>query len=255
MSSPLLGVSDLTVRYGGITAVRDACLRVEEGEAVAILGANGAGKTTLLNTLAGLKRPAGGGVEFAGSDVTGKSAEKLVDRGIALVPEGRGVFADLSVRDNLLLGAYHRRRKLRRDEELDDVLELFPALRERIDQRAASLSGGEQQMLAVGRALMAQPTLLLLDEPSLGLAPIAVRQVMDRLEQLRDRGSTILLVEQNTRAALRVATRGYLLQRGEVIREGTKDELLSDPAIKAAYLGQVPTTGAEVPVTTREGER
>jgi branched-chain amino acid transport system ATP-binding protein len=230
----LLSVSGLSVHYGGIRAVRSVALEVEPGEAVAILGPNGAGKTTLLRSLAGLERPAEGTVELVGRDVTGAGAERLVRAGIALVPEGRGVFADLSVRDNLLLGAYHRRS---RTEGLDDVLSLFPILRDRARQRAGTLSGGEQQMLAIGRALMARPKLLLLDEPSLGLAPLAIRQVVDRLLDLRARGTTILLVEQNIRAALRVATRGYLLRRGEVVLAGTSDELRQAPGVAAAYLG------------------
>ncbi|MGH2801471.1 MAG: ABC transporter ATP-binding protein [Thermoleophilaceae bacterium] len=234
----MLSVSGLSVSYGGIRAVRSVSLRVEAGEAVAILGPNGAGKTTLLNTLAGLRRPTEGTVLLDGREVTGRRAERLVNDGIALVPEGRGVFGGLSVADNLMLGAYRRRREDGLPEDLDEVLELFPVLRERARQRASTLSGGEQQMLAIGRALMAKPRLLLLDEPSLGLAPLAVRQVVARLVELRDRGRTILLVEQNTRAALRVATRGYLLQRGEVALEGTREQLLETPSVKAAYLGR-----------------
>jgi branched-chain amino acid transport system ATP-binding protein len=230
----LLSVSGLSVHYGGIRAVRSVDLEVEPGEAVAILGPNGAGKTTLLRTIAGLERPAEGRVELAGRDVTGAPAERLVRAGIALVPEGRGVFADLPVRDNLLLGAYHRRH---RSEDLADVYSLFPILAERARQPAGTLSGGEQQMLAIGRALMSRPRLLMLDEPSLGLAPLAVRQVVDRLLELRARGTTILLVEQNIRAALQVATRGYVLQRGRVLLEGTSDELREAPAVRAAYLG------------------
>jgi branched-chain amino acid transport system ATP-binding protein len=232
---PLLSVSDLSVHYGGIRAVDRVCLTVEAGEAVAILGPNGAGKTTLLRALAGLERPAEGTVALAGSDVTGAGAERLVRAGIALVPEGRGVFADLSVRDNLVLGAYHRRR---RDVSLDGVHSLFPLLRERGRQRAGTLSGGEQQMLAIARALMARPRLLLLDEPTLGLAPLAVRQVVERLADLRAQGTTILLVEQNTRAASAVATRGYVLRRGRIAAEGTTEELLG--VVETSYLGRCP---------------
>jgi branched-chain amino acid transport system ATP-binding protein len=237
MSAPLLSVSRLSTRYGGIRAVDGVSLRLEAGEAVAILGPNGAGKTTLLRTLAGLERPAEGTVELDGRDVSGQGAERIVRAGIALVPEGRGVFADLSVRDNLALGASHRGRAASR--RLDEVHSLFPVLAERARQPAGTLSGGEQQMLAIGRALMARPRLLMLDEPSLGLAPLAVRQVVDRLLELRAHGTTILLVEQNTRAALRVAARAYVLRRGSVVLEGTRDEL-RDARIAQAYLGAVP---------------
>jgi branched-chain amino acid transport system ATP-binding protein len=229
----LLSVSGLSVRYGGIEALQAVGLEVGAGEAVAILGPNGAGKTTLLRALAGLTAPAAGTVALDGEDVTGAPAERLVAAGLALVPEGRGVFADLSVRDNLILGGYRRRRP-----ELEDAFELFPILRARARQRAGTLSGGEQQMLAIGRALMARPKLLMLDEPSLGLAPLAVRQVVDRLLALRARGTTILIVEQNVRAALRVATRGYVLGRGRVVLAGTRAELVAAPRLEAAYFGR-----------------
>jgi branched-chain amino acid transport system ATP-binding protein len=236
----LLSVTGLGVRYGGIRALHDVGLEVGPGEAVAILGPNGAGKSTLLNAVAGLLRPAAGAVRVDGRDVTRARPERRVDAGIALVPEGRGVFADLPVRDNLLLGAYRRPRRDRR-EALADVVELFPVLAERAGQPAGTLSGGEQQMLAIGRALMARPRLLMLDEPSLGLAPLAIRQVVDRLVRLRDRGTAVLLVEQNTRAALRVATRGYLLERGSVVLAAPAGELRDGGAVEASYLG---TTGA-----------
>jgi branched-chain amino acid transport system ATP-binding protein len=237
MTAPLLSVSRLSVHYGRISALRSVSLTVDAGDAVAILGPNGAGKTTLLRTLAGLEPPSDGVVRLSGDDVTGAPAERLVRAGIALVPEGRGVFADLPVRDNLILGRYRRRRCRGLSADLDDVFSLFPILGERARQRAGTLSGGEQQMLAIGRALMAKPRLLLLDEPSLGLAPLAVRQVVDRLLDLRARGITILLVEQNTRVALQLATRGYLLQRGRVLFAGTSAELRESPGLKAAYLG------------------
>ena len=228
----LLSVRHLDTRYGGVRALDGVSLEVAAGEAVAILGPNGAGKTTLLRTLAGLVRPAGGSVVFEGRDVTGRPAEQLVRDGIALVPEGRGMFAGLSVHDNLVLGAYCRRG----ERGLDDIYALFPILAERGRQRAGTLSGGEQQMLAIGRALMARPRVLMLDEPSLGLAPLAVRQVFERLSELRDRGTTILLVEQNVRAALRVATRGYVLRRGAVVLEAAAGRLL-DANVVRAYLG------------------
>jgi branched-chain amino acid transport system ATP-binding protein len=228
----LLSVTRLSANYGGVRALDEVSLELAAGEAVAVLGPNGAGKTTLLRTLAGLERPAGGAVTYEGRDVTGRPAERLVRDGVALVPEGRGVFPGLSVGDNLVLGAYRRRGA----RELDDVHALFPILAERGRQRAGTLSGGEQQMLAIGRALMARPRLLMLDEPTLGLAPLAVRQVIDRLAALRDRGTTILLVEQNVRAALRVATRGYVLRRGTVALEAAADRLL-DANVVGAYLG------------------
>jgi branched-chain amino acid transport system ATP-binding protein len=235
---PLLAVEGLDVHYGGIQAVRSVTLQVRPGEAVAVIGPNGAGKTTLLRSLAGLKAPTAGRVTLGGEDVTGLPAERLVGHGLALVPEGRGVFADLSVLDNLRLGAYRRRADRALRDDLEAVLGLFPILRERARQAAGSLSGGEQQMLAIGRGLMTKPRLLLLDEPSLGLAPLAVREVFDRLIGLREEGATILLVEQNTRAALRLADRGYVMQQGRVVGAGTRDELLEDPAVKAAYLGR-----------------
>jgi branched-chain amino acid transport system ATP-binding protein len=238
MTEPLLSVRELSVDHGAIRAVHTISLDVAAGEVVAILGPNGAGKTTLLQTLAGLLAPTAGSVRLDGEDVTGGRAERLVAAGIALVPEGRGVFADLSVLDNLVLGAYHRRRS-RSSADLDDVLELFEPLRARARQRAGTLSGGEQQMLAIGRALMARPRLLLLDEPLLGLAPLAVQQVLDRVGVLRVRGCTVLLVEQNTRAALRVASRGYLLERGRVAHAGRAAELLDAQRVKDAYLGPV----------------
>jgi branched-chain amino acid transport system ATP-binding protein len=223
----LLSVTGLSAGYGRVRALDNASLEVAAGEAVAILGPNGAGKTTLLRTLAGLQRPAGGTVTFQGRNVTGRPAERLVREGVVLVPEGRGVFPGLSVRDNLVLGAYRRRGR----GDLDDVHALFPILAERGRQRAGTLSGGEQQMLAIGRALMARPRLMMLDEPSLGLAPLAVRQVIDRLAELRDGGTTILLVEQNVRAALRIATRGYVLRRGTVVLDAPADRLLEDPRL------------------------
>jgi branched-chain amino acid transport system ATP-binding protein len=227
----MLDVQGLSARYGAIRALESVDLTLGAGEAVAILGPNGAGKTTLLRTLAGLMPPCAGTVRLDGREVAGLPAERLVRAGIALVPEGRGLFAGLSVRDNLALGAY------RRHGSLDDVLALFPVLRDRARQRAGTLSGGEQQMLAIGRALMARPRLLLLDEPSLGLAPLAVEQLIGRLRELGERGTAILLVEQDTSVALRVAGRGYLLDRGRVRLAGGRDALGAAPELRSTYLG------------------
>ncbi len=243
----LLEVSGIHAGYGRIRALRGVDVEVDEGEAVTIIGANGAGKSTLMRALAGLLPPAAGSVALDGRAVTGRPAVAMVRAGLSLVPEGRQVFAALSVRDNLLLGGYRRRRDKAIPGDLDEVLALFPALADRQGQLAGTLSGGEQQMLAIGRGLMSRPRVLLLDEPSLGLAPLAVAEVVTQLIGLRDRGTTILLVEQNARAAMRVATRGYVLAHGRVLLAGTTDELLADPAVKAAYLGGGLEPGAPQP--------
>lgn len=241
----LLEVEALTAAYGQVTALRSVSISVAPGEAVAIIGANGAGKSTMLRTLAGLHRPASGTVCLAGHDVTGLPAETMVRCGASLVPEGRQIFAELSVRDNLLLGAYQRRRSADVDESVDEVLTLFPPLRSRVKQFAGNLSGGEQQMLAVGRAVMSQPRLLLLDEPSLGLAPQAVRNIVDRFFVLVQQGMSILLVEQNTQAALRLASRGYVLERGKLVLSGNRDQLMENPHVQAAFLGTAPGLASE----------
>jgi len=233
----LLRVEGLEASYGHIRAVRGADLHVDEGEAVAILGANGAGKSTLLRTVAGLHRPRGGRVWLDGRDVTGWPAERLVRAGMALVPEGRQVFRGLSVADNLLLGGYRDRRGGSLQDRLGRVVALFPVLASRRDQPAGTLSGGEQQMLAIGRGLMAAPRILLLDEPSLGLAPLAVREVVAKLVEIAAAGTTVLVVDQNTRAAMRVADRAYVMQSGEVVLDGPSDALLANPMVQAAYLG------------------
>lgn len=227
----------LTKSYGSVTALNSLDITVSGG-ITGLVGANGAGKSTLLRALAGLHRPSAGRVQFEGHDITGMCAEKIVRNGLSLVPEGRQVFAELSVRDNLLLGAYHRRRTSGVADTIEEIFTLFPRLRERTRQLAGTLSGGEQQMLALGRALMAEPHLLLLDEPSLGLAPLAVREVFDRIALLAQTGTTVLLVEQNTRAALRVASRGYVLNRGKIVTAGAREDLLKDPKVEAAYLGR-----------------
>ncbi len=239
---PVLETVGLAAAYGNIRALAGVDLHVDEGEAVALIGANGAGKTTFMRTVAGLMAPTAGTVRLAGDDVTGRPAEKMVAAGLSLVPEGRQIFPALSVRDNLVLGAYRRRRAADLDQEVAQIYALFPVLEARRAQLGGTLSGGEQQMLAIGRGLMARPKILLLDEPSLGLAPLAVREVVTKLQELTSRGTTILLVEQNARAAMQVASRGYVLQRGSVVLTGTTEELLRDPEVQAAYLGGAGST-------------
>ncbi|MPZ52253.1 MAG: ATP-binding cassette domain-containing protein [Acidimicrobiia bacterium] len=232
-----LSVHKLTAGYGAVVALRDISLSLDRGETVAIIGTNGAGKTTLLRSVVGLVRPRSGTVLLDGRDVTDLEPETMVGAGVVLVPEGRHVFPGLTVRDNLLLGRYHRRRLKGRSADLDEVTELFPALATRMNQMAGTLSGGEQQMLALGRGLMAAPEILLLDEPSLGLAPVIVSEVMGRVAALADAGTTILLVEQNVRAALRIADRGYVIENGETVLEADSDTLLRDERVTTAYLG------------------
>jgi branched-chain amino acid transport system ATP-binding protein len=233
----LLAVEDLVVRYGPIVAVREVSLRVEQGEIVALLGANGAGKSSFLNAIAGLVPAASGRIRFRGEDVLRLPPERIVHRGLALTPEGRRVFPRLSVADNLRLGAVPQRSPAAADAARQRVFELFPVLHERMGQVAGTLSGGEQQMLAIGRSLMAGPDLLLLDEPSLGLAPILVDQIFELLGRLRDQGTTILLVEQNVHRALELADRAYVLVNGRIEREGPAAELRASAEIERAYLG------------------
>jgi branched-chain amino acid transport system ATP-binding protein len=240
MSEPLLSVGGLVAGYGRVGVLRDIELTVGSGEIVALLGANGAGKSTLLKAIAGLLAPSGGTVTYAGHDVTGRRAERLVQEGLALVPEGRLLFAEMTVADNLELGGYTISRGSRSRvfaERLSRVHELFPVLSERSEQVAATLSGGEQQMLAVGRALMSGPTLLLLDEPSLGLAPKVIAEIFAVLDALRESGVSVLLAEQDARLALRHADRGYVMRTGEVVLSGTSDTLLADDSIRRIYLG------------------
>ena len=237
----MLEVTGLSARYGAVAALRDVSLDVRAGELVALIGANGAGKSTLLRTIAGLMTPTAGRVALEGRDVTGQPPEAILRAGIALVPERRRVFADLTVLDNLELGGYAlpRGRDFRRrlDAGVDDAYRLFPVLHRRREQLAGTLSGGEQQMLAIGRALMSRPRLLLCDEPSLGLAPLIVQEIMRLLAALREAGTTILLVEQNARMALRAADRAYVLETGSVVLVGSGAELLDNDELKAAYLG------------------
>ncbi len=237
----MLDVSGLSAHYGPVAALRDVTLEVRAGELVALIGANGAGKSTLLRTIAGLLAPAAGRVTLDGRDVTGHAPEAILRAGIALVPERRRVFADLTVVDNLELGGYAlprgREFRARLAAGLDEAYRLFPVLQQRRGQLAGTLSGGEQQMLAIGRALMSRPRLLLCDEPSLGLAPLVVREIMRHLSALREAGTTILLVEQNARMALRYADRAYVLETGRVVLSGRGADLLEDRELRAAYLG------------------
>jgi len=236
----LLEIRDINTYYGNIHALKGVSLQVDKGEIVTVIGANGAGKTTLLNTICGVLHSRTGEILFDGHRIGKLSPDKVVRVGISQVPERRQVFSTLNVLDNLLLGAYLRRGRDKKDQiraDLDFVFEIFPVLKDRQRQMGGTLSGGEQQMLALGRGLMAKPKLMLLDEPSLGLAPLLVREIFRVAGELREHGTTILLVEQNARAALRLADRGYVLETGEVVVEGTSDELLSDERVQEAYLG------------------
>jgi branched-chain amino acid transport system ATP-binding protein len=236
----LLEVENINSYYGNIHALKDVSLHVDSGEIVAVIGANGAGKTTLLNTLSGVLHPRTGEILFEDQPIGKLSPDKVVRVGISQVPERRQVFSTLNVLDNLLLGAYLRHGREPKEEignDLDHVFGIFPILKDRQKQMGGTLSGGEQQMLAVGRGLMAKPKLLLMDEPSLGLAPLLVREIFRVVGELREHGATILLVEQNARAALKLADRGYVMETGNVVVEGTSEELLGDERVQEAYLG------------------
>jgi branched-chain amino acid transport system ATP-binding protein len=238
--SPLLTVSDLEVRYGGIRALQGVSLYIVPGEIVTLIGANGAGKTTLLRTISGLLRPTAGAITWASigdSDLTRLPAHEIVRRGISHVPEGRQIFANLTVRENLMLGAYQQPSRPQIARDIDRCFGLFPVLAERRSQRSGTLSGGEQQMLAIGRALMARPKLLLLDEPSLGLAPLIVQKIFQIIREINAERTTIFLVEQNAHMALSIANRAYVLQTGRVIKSESAHVLLQDPDVKKAYLG------------------
>ena len=235
----MLRVTNLEAGYGKLRVLKNVSLHVAGGEIVILLGANGAGKTTLLKAASGILRPQGGQVFFDRQDIAGTAMERIVELGCVLVPEGRQLFNPLSVRENLLLGAYlHARRPARVRESLEEVLGLFPRLAERQSQLAGTLSGGEQQMLAIGRALMARPKLILMDEPSMGLAPLAVEKIFQTLGELPARGITVLLVEQNARASLGIARRGYVLETGQIVLEGTSLELMDNHDVRRAYLGK-----------------
>lgn len=234
----MLTLKSLQAGYGRVPVLKGISLHVRAGEVVTLIGGNGAGKTTTLRAISGLLPPRKGAVEFDGQDLTRMPPERIVTLGLALVPEGRRVFASLSVTANLELGAFHRRDKGEVHRDLEAMRRRFPILKERAHQAAGTLSGGEQQILAIGRALMARPRLLMLDEPSMGLAPRMVTQVYEILAELKAAGTTILLVEQNARAALKVADRGYVLETGRIILDGTAGELREDPEVQRAYLGK-----------------
>ena len=234
----MLKLESVSISYGAIQAVRDVSIDVPRGEVVTIIGANGAGKSTLLKSIVGLEAVAGGRVTFDGQDITTTPAHRRTGMGVALSPEGRGVFSDQSVRDNLLLGAYSiKSDSARTEQKIEQFFAMFPRLKERQEQFAGTLSGGEQQMLAIARALMSEPKLLLLDEPSLGLAPLIIRDIFNTIRALRETGLTILLVEQMANQALGVADRAYVLETGKIILQGKGSDLLNDPKVRAAYLG------------------
>ena len=235
--APLLAVEDLVVTYGGIRALHGLSVVVHEGEIVSLIGANGAGKSTLLRAISGLVGAASGRVAFRGQDLRGVPAHEVVARGVAHVPEGRGIFANRTVRENLILGSWCRGAKADLSADYDRVFAFFPRLKERLSQAGGTLSGGEQQMLAVGRAMMTRSRFLLLDEPSMGLAPRLVEEIFGILELIHRDGTTLLLVEQNARRALKLASRGYVLEAGRLVLEGPADALLHDPRVEDAYLG------------------
>ncbi|HYG75876.1 MAG TPA: ABC transporter ATP-binding protein [Planctomycetota bacterium] len=237
IASPVLSVKGLNVHYGGIHAVHDINLEVRRGELTTLIGANGAGKTTTLKAIAGLLRPSGGAVHFDGINITGTPAHSNVTRGLVLCPEGRRIFPDLTVDENLDLGAYIRHDRSSINADVQRMHEMFPILKDRASQLAGTLSGGEQQMLAIARALISRPKLLMLDEPSLGLAPMIVSRIFSILKELKEQQVTILLVEQNARKALEIADRAYVLETGRLVREGDPRELASDPHVMEAYLG------------------
>ena len=234
----MLEVKDLEVYYGVIQAIKGISFTVEQGEVIALIGANGAGKTTTLHTITGLLSPKRGHVMFEGKDITKVPAHKIVSMGMAHVPEGRRVFAELSVYENLKMGAYTRKDKNEIEESLKSIYKRFPRLEERENQMAGTLSGGEQQMLAMGRALMSKPKIILMDEPSMGLSPIMVNEIFDIIRSVSESGTTVLLVEQNAKKALSIADRAYVLETGNIVLEGKAKDLLEDDSIKKAYLGE-----------------
>lgn len=234
----MLEVKDLEVYYGVIQAIKGISFHVDKGEIIALIGANGAGKTTTLHTVTGLISPKNGHVLFEGKDITKVPAHKIVSMGMAHVPEGRRVFAELSVYENLRMGAYTRKDKNEIEESLKNVYKRFPRLEERKNQMAGTLSGGEQQMLAMGRALMSKPRIILMDEPSMGLSPILVNEIFDIIRAVSESGTTVLLVEQNAKKALSIADRAYVLETGKIVLEGNAKDLLEDDSIKKAYLGE-----------------
>lgn len=234
----MLEVKDLQVYYGMIQAIKNVSFEVNKGEVIALIGANGAGKTTILHTITGLLSPKSGSVIFEGTDITKVPGHKIVSMGMAHVPEGRRVFSNLTVLQNLKLGAYTRKSKSELEETLEMVYKRFPRLKERKNQMAGTLSGGEQQMLAMGRALMSHPKIILMDEPSMGLSPIFVNEIFDIIREVSESGTTVLLVEQNAKKALSIADRAYVMETGRIVLEGKANELLNDDSIKKAYLGE-----------------
>ena len=233
----MLKVENLSVHYGMIQAVRDVSFEVNEGEVVSLIGANGAGKTTILRTLSGLVRPSSGRIEFLGQEIQKTPAQKIVASGLSQVPEGRHVFSGLTVMENLEMGAFLKKNREENQANLKKVFSRFPRLEERKNQDAATLSGGEQQMLAMGRALMSTPKLLLLDEPSMGLAPIFIQEIFDIIQDIQKQGTTVLLIEQNANKALAIADRGYVLETGKIVLSGTGKELAASDEVRKAYLG------------------
>ena len=238
MSETLLEVKDLEVSYGVIRALKGISFKVERGEIVSLIGANGAGKTTTLHTVTGLLHPTAGSITYKGQELTHVPAHKIVSMGLVHVPEGRRVFQDLSVYDNLLMGAYSQKDKAKIQANMELVFELFPRLKERRKQMAGTLSGGEQQMLAMGRALLSDPEMVVLDEPSMGLSPLLVSEVFEIVKTFRENGKTVLLVEQNAKKAMSISDRVYVLETGSIIKEGKASELINDESIKKAYLGE-----------------
>ena len=237
MANTMLKVTGLKVAYGGIQAVKGVSFEVHEGELVSLIGANGAGKTTTLKAITGTQPAAGGDIEYLGKSIKGQGAWDLVKQGLVMVPEGRGTFTRMTITENLQMGAFIRDDN-QVEADIDKVFAIFPRLRERRNQLAGTMSGGEQQMLAMGRALMAQPKVLLLDEPSMGLSPIMVDKIFEVVNDIHQRGTTVLLVEQNASRALQLASRGYVMDSGEVTMSGDAKQLLSDPKVRAAYLGE-----------------
>ncbi|MBD9120375.1 MULTISPECIES: ABC transporter ATP-binding protein [Streptococcus] len=233
----MLKVDHLSVHYGVIQAVKDVSFEVNEGEVVTLIGANGAGKTSILRTISGLVRPSAGEINFLGKEIQKEPARKIVASGLSQVPEGRHVFPGMTVLENLELGAFLRRDREENQKNLKKIFDRFPRLEERKSQDAATLSGGEQQMLAMGRALMSQPKLLLLDEPSMGLAPIFIQEIFDIIQDIQKQGTTVLLIEQNANKALAIANRGYVLETGKIVLSGTGEELLASEEVRKAYLG------------------
>jgi len=233
----VLQVKEIDVYYGAIHALKHLSLEVEQGSIVTLIGANGAGKTTTLKSISGLLRPKTGSIVFKGTDINKVAPEKIVGLGISQVPEGRRVFATMTVMENLEMGAYLRKDKKGMEEDMENVFTRFPRLKERRKQLAGTLSGGEQQMLAIGRALMARPQLMLMDEPSMGLAPLLVKEIFSIIKDINERGTTILLVEQNANMALSIADKAYVIETGEIVLQGSAQELMNSPEVKKAYLG------------------